>query len=147
MITTITSAYILVSTCTQFPFPADWSKVERIRVPPYHFVDVKRYRFSEPNLKNPNFYSIPTAQVTRDSYMNVLDQMDLANLITNTDQGERGPFLYLPVLAKYVQTKNPIWGEAIIAMLKNYHRTLQETVEERKWFWDFEWPAVAMALY
>ena len=73
--------------------------------------------------------------------------MDLANLITNTDQGERGPFLYLPVLAKYVHTKNPIWGEAIIAMLKNYHRTLQETVEERKWFWDFEWPAVAMALY
>ena len=63
--------------------------------------------------------------------MNVLDQMDLANLITNTDQGERGPFLYLPVLAKYVQTKNPIWGEAIIAMLKNYHRTLQETVEEK----------------
>ena len=66
--------------------------------------------------------------------------MDLANLITNTDQGERGPFLYLPVLAKYVQTKNPIWSEAIIAMLKNYHRTLQETVKERKWFWDFEWP-------
>ena len=147
MITTITYAYILVSTYTQFPFSADWSKVERVGVPSYHFVDVKRYRFSEPNLKNPNFYPIPTAQVTRDSYMNVLDQMDLANLITNTDQGERGPFLYLPVLAKYVQTKNPIWGEAIIAMLKNYHRTLQETVEERKWFWDFEWPAVAMALY
>ena len=68
MITTITSAYILVSTCTQFPFLADWSKVERIRVPPYHFVDVKRYRFSEPNLKNPNFYPISTVQMTRDSY-------------------------------------------------------------------------------
>ena len=147
MITAITYAYILASTYTQFPFSADWSKVERIGAPSYHFVDVERYRFSEPNLKNPNFYPIPTVKVTRASYMNVLNQIDLANLITNTNQGERGPFLYLPILAKYAQTKDPIWGEAIISMLKNYHRTLQETVEERKWFWDFEWPAVAMALH
>ena len=41
MITTITYAYILVSTYTQFPFSADWSKVERVGVPSYHFVDVK----------------------------------------------------------------------------------------------------------
>ena len=131
MITTIAYACILASSYTQLPLSADWSKVERIGAPSYHFVDVERYRFSEPNLKNPNFYPIPTAKVTRDSYMNVLDQMDLANLVTNTNRGERGPFLYLPVLAKYVQTQDPIWGKVIIAMLKNYHHSLQKIVEER----------------
>ena len=103
---------ILASSYTQLPLSADWSKVERIGAPSYHFVDVERYRFSEPNLKNPNFYPIPTAKVTRDSYMNVLDQMDLANLVTNTNRGERGPFLYLPVLAKYVQTQDPYLGQS-----------------------------------
>ena len=92
MITTIAYACILASSYTQLPLSADWSKVERIGVPSYHFVDVERYRFSEPNLKNPNFYPIPTAKVTRDSYMNVLDQMDLANLITNLTEANEVPF-------------------------------------------------------
>ena len=146
MITTITYACIL-ATYTQLPLSADWSKVERIGIPSYHFVDVERYRFSKPNLKDPNFYPIPTAEVTRNSYMEVLDQMNLSNLIDNTDRGEQGPFLYLPVLAKYVQTQDPVWGEAIISMLKNYYCSLQKIVKERKWFWDFEWPPVAMTLY
>ena len=47
MISTIAYACIFAS-YTQLPASADWTMVERIGPPTYHFVDVERYRLSEP---------------------------------------------------------------------------------------------------
>ena len=53
----------------------------------------------------------------------------------------------LPVLAKYVQSGDQRWAEAGVEMLKQYHTALKKRVEEDKWIWDFEWPAVLFPLY
>merc|ERR1711964_365433 len=87
--------------------------VERIGPPTYHFIDVERYRFFCLNLNNPNFYPIPPNEVTRGTYMQELDQLNLPGLVANTDRGEWGPFpICAAVLAKYVQTGDPVQGEA-----------------------------------
>ena len=124
-----------------------WQNVERVGPPTQHFVSVERYRFGTPDMSNPSFYPIPQDEVTRDTYMQAIDALDPEALANNPERGERGPFVFLPVLAKYVQTGDAVWGQAIIAMLKNYHRTLQDIVAERQWFWDFEWPAASIPLY
>jgi hypothetical protein len=91
MISTIAYACILAS-YTQLPASADWTMVERIGPPTYHFIDVERYRFFCLNLNNPNFYPIPPNEVTRGTYMQELDQLNLPGLVANTDRGEWGPF-------------------------------------------------------
>ena len=111
MISTIAYACILAS-YTQLPASADWTMVERIGPPTYHFIDVERYRFFCLNLNNPNFYPIPPNEVTRGTYMQELDQLNLPGLVANTTVENGALFLSAPVLAKYVQTGDPVQGEA-----------------------------------
>ena len=91
MISTIAYACIFAS-YTQLPASADWTMVERIGPPTYHFVDVERYRFFCLNLNNFNFYPIPPNEVTRGTYVQELDQLNLPGVVANTDRGEWGPF-------------------------------------------------------
>jgi len=128
------------------PEPA-WAQVDRVGPPNQNFIDVERYRFGTANMADPAFYPIPQDTITRATYMRAIDAANPRRLADNPKRGEQGPAVFLPVLAKYVQTGDPLWGRAIIAMLQDYHAALKRVVAERKWFWDFEWPVTALPLY
>lgn len=125
----------------------DRQKVERVGPPTQYFVDVERYRFHATDMSNPSFYPIPQDEVTRDTYMRCIDASNPEELARNPKRGMTGPQAFLPVLAKYVQTGETVWGETIIAMLKDFHRTMRQVVADRKWFWQFEWPSTTIPLY
>ena len=124
-----------------------WAQVDRVGPPNQNFIDVERYRFGTTDLSNPHFYPVPRHKITRDTYMRAIDAANPRALAANPNWGAQGPVQFLPVLAKYVQTQDPYWGEAIMAMLKHYHVSLEKIVAQRKWFWDFEWPVTAIPLY
>jgi hypothetical protein len=125
----------------------EWQNVERLGPPTQHYVNVDRYRFGTPDVNNPDFYPIPQDVVTRDTYMRCVDAFDLMELAQNPKRGMEGPHAFLPILAKYVQTGDAFWGEAIIAMLKEFHLEMQRIVVEHKWFWQFEWAPAAIPIY
>jgi len=104
--------------------------VQRVGPPTVYSPSVERYRFGAygPGLiSDPAFYPIPQDPVTRDTYLRWLEEMDLAKLADTPRQGLWGPQQFMPVLVKYVQTGKRRYGEAIVAMLKDWHRaTLDE---------------------
>ena len=102
MISTIAYACIFAS-YTQLPASADWTMVELIGPPTYHFVDVERYRFFCLNLNNFNFYPIPPNEVTRGAYVQELDLLNLPGVVPTPTVENGALFLSAPVLAKYVQ--------------------------------------------
>ncbi len=98
-------------------------------------------------MSNPAFYPIPNEAITRDTYMQCLEIMDLEALASNPNCGDGSLVAFMTVLAKYVQSGEKRWAEACAEMLKQYHTALKKRVEEDKWIWDFEWPAVLFPLY
>ena len=120
---------------------------ERIGAPTQFFVDSERYRFGYADMNNPAFYPIPNEVITRETYMQCLETMDLETLASHPNRGDGSLVAFMPVLAKYVQSGEKRWAEACVEMLKQYHTALKKRVEEDKWIWDFEWPAVLFPLY
>ena len=113
-----------------------------------YFVDVERYRFgTKPNPDDPAFYPIPQDEVTQETYFHYVDACDPASIAKQPDRGMSGPQAFMPVLAKYVQTGDRIWGRACVAMLKAFHQEMRKQITERKWFWQFEHPATLIPLY
>ena len=55
--------------------------------------------------------------------------------------------LGFPVLAKYVQTGERHWGEACLAMLKDYHRGLEAEVQAKGWVEQFAEPPAFLPVY
>jgi len=110
--------------------------IERIGPPTLYSPSVERYRFGDysPGLiSDPAFYPIPQDPVTRDTYLRWLEEMDLARLADTPKQGLWGPAQFMPVLVKYVQTGKRRWGEAIIAMLKDWHRATLDEIARKGW--------------
>ncbi|MGA1015767.1 MAG: hypothetical protein ACO3VS_11535, partial [Limisphaerales bacterium] len=122
-------------------------EVERIGAPTQFFVDSERYRFGYADMSNPAFYPIPNETITRDTYMQCLESMDLEALASHPNRGDGSLVAFMPILAKYVQSGEKRWAEVCVEMLKQYHTALKKRVEEDKWIWDFEWPAVLFPLY
>ena len=120
---------------------------ERIGAPTHFFVDSERDRFGYADMSNPAFYPIPNEVITRETYMQCLESMDLEALASRPNRGDGSLVAFMPVLAKYVQSGDKRWAEACVEMLKQYHTALKKRVEEDKWIWDFEWPAVLFPLY
>ncbi len=146
----IVAATVLMNTSqvtAQKAAPSPWANIDRIGAPTHHHIDVERYRFGRTDMSNKAFYPIPQDTITRDTYMQYLETKDLDSLAASPDRGEQGPRAFLPILAKYVESGEEKWGRATIAMLKHYHTALQKRVAERKWFWDFEVPAMTIPLY
>jgi hypothetical protein len=110
-------------------------------------LDANRYRFDELNVANTEFYPIPQDKVTRATYMRWLEESGLIDYAKKPAMGMSGPQNFMPVLAKYVQTKDRALGESIITMLKDYHRALQEEVASKGWFWEFIEEAAFVPLY
>ncbi len=96
-----------------------------------------RYRFGEPDVRNPAYYPIPQDRVTRTTYMRWIEGSGLLECAKKPAMGMSGPQSFMPVLAKYVETGNRRLGRAIITMLKDFHRALREEVARKGWFWQF----------
>jgi len=127
--------------------PTAWRDVEALGAPTRYFVDVERYRFGTTDVRNPAFYPVPQDPVTRDTYLRCIEDMKPAEIARHPNHGMEGPRVFLPVLAKYVQTGEAAWGDACIAMLKAFHAEMERQVAARKWFWQFETPAALIPLY
>lgn len=111
-------------------------------------IDVERYRFgTAPDSEDPAFYPIPQGKVGRDTYLQQVDAFNPEGIAANPNRGMGGPQVFMPVLAKYVQTGDVRWSDACIAMLKSFHEEMLRQVAERKWFWQFEHPAALIPIY
>ena len=125
-----------------------WTEVDVEGPPARYAVDVEHYRFNgRCDVADPAFYPVPREEVTRESYLRCLDGLDPAALARNPNRGMDGPRAFMPVLVKYVQTGDPAWAEACIAMLEAFHLEMQRQVAERGWFWQFEHPPALIPLY
>lgn len=113
-------------------FGSNGEPVERIGSPTFYSPDVERYRF-QMDVSNPLFYPIPNDEVTRDTYVKWLEDSGLLKYAEKPEQGLEGPIKLMPVLAKYVKTGEDKWGQACIAMLKDFHGGIQEEVKSKGW--------------
>lgn len=131
------------------PVAADEAKasVERIGPPSYYAPPVERYRSGSPDMNNPSYYPIPKTPVTRATYMEWIDNSGMLDFVDQPKRGMGGPTLLLPVLAKYVQTKDARWGQACIAMLKDYHRAFKVEIEAKGWVEQFAEPPAFIPVY
>ncbi len=114
-----------------------WQGVERIGPPVLFSPGVERYGFGSPDVTDPRFYPIPQGRVDRAVYMRWLEESGLLDLAGSPAQGMLGPQSFMPVLAKFVQTGDESLGLAIVAMLKDFHRAMQEEVRQEGWVWHF----------
>ena len=113
--------------------PSAYGGVERVGPPTMYGSSVERYRFGAADVTNPAFYPIPQEPVTRATYLRWLEEMDLFKVADTPALGLWGPQQCMPVLVKYVQTGERRWGEALIAMLKDWHRATLEEVAKKGW--------------
>ncbi len=110
--------------------------VERVAPPTIYSPPVDRFRFGAYGpgvVSNPAFYPIPQDAVTRDTYLRWMEEMDLFRLVDTPKAGLSGPQRFLPVLVKYIQTGERRQGEALITMLKDWHRAMREEVAQKGW--------------
>ena len=126
---------------------ASGSAVERIGPPTFYAPPFERYRLGPPDLNNPSFYPIPQTAVTRDTYMAWIEQSGLLKFAQQPKLGMSGPTLLLPSLAKFVQSGEEHWGEACVAMLKDYHQALKAEVEAKGWVEQFAEPPAFLPVY
>ena len=124
-----------------------WKAAERVGPPSMYSPNVERYRFGSANVNNPDFYPIPQTPVTRDTYMAWLEESGMLDYIEQPERGQNGITQLLPALAKYVQTGEAKWGEACIAMLKDYHRASKEEVAQKGWTEQFAYEPAYIPLY
>lgn len=107
-------------------------RVDRIGPPTIYSAQVDRFRFGATDVSNPAFYPIPNDAVTRETYLAWLDDNGLFQLVDTPKLGESGPQRYMPILVKYVQTGERRYGEAIVAMLKDWHRAVIGSFTDQK---------------
>jgi hypothetical protein len=125
----------------------EWSAVERVGPPRLYAPPVERYRLGPPDVNDPGFYPIPQTPVTRATYMAWLEQSGMLEYVKQPNRGLSGPTQLLPALAKYVQTGERHWGEACIAMLKDFRRALEVEVREKGWTEQFNDPPAYLPVY
>lgn len=111
----------------------DTSGVDRVGPPTIFSPPVDRFRFGGTDISNPSFYPIPQEPVTRDTYLQFLEEMDLFKIAETPKQGLSGPQQFLPVLVKYLHTGERRYGEAIIVMLKDFHQATIAQVGRKGW--------------
>lgn len=116
--------------------PEREARIDRLAPPTIYSPSVARYRFGAygpSQVSDPGFYPIPQDPVTRETYLRWLEEMDVFKVADTPRAGLWGPQRFMPVLVKYVQTGERHWGEAIITMLKDWHRATMEEVATKGW--------------
>ena len=116
--------------------PGPEAKIQRLAPTAIYSPSAEHYRFGTygPTLvSDPDFYPIPQDSVTRESYLQFMDELGLFKVVENPKQGLEGPQQSLPILVKYLQTGERSHGEALIIMLKDWHRAMMEVVARDGW--------------
>ena len=112
---------------------------EQVAPPTYYGQHLARYReLQTKGVPDADHYAIPQGTITRDTYMQWLEangEMKWADDPTN--HGQAGPMCLLGALAKYVQTKDPKWGNACLAMLHAYDKWVRDEVKRNGWHSQF----------
>ena len=107
--------------------------IDRVGPPTLFSPLVDRHRFGATNVADPACYPIPDAPVTRETYLAFLEELDLFSVVETPALGLAGPQRFLPVLVQYVQTGDRRQGEAIVAMLRDWHRATLAEVATKGW--------------
>ena len=123
------------------------ARVDRVGPATFYAPPVERYRQGSPDVQNPNYYPIPKSPVNRETYMAWIEKSGMLEYAKKPKLGSGGPTLMLPALAKFVQTEEAWWGEACMAMLKDFHVALQKEVKEKGWTEQFAEPPAFLPLY
>ncbi len=126
------------------PEDASGPAVERVAPPTYYMQDLDRY-----NQPTPDAYHLPWQEqpVTRDTYMKWIDDSGHLSYADSPNHGVYGPRHLMPVLAKYVQTGDPKWGQACITMLKAYDQWMREEVKKTGWHSNYMHEPTMIGLY
>ncbi len=124
-----------------------WKQVQRVAPPRMYSPSVERYRYGHTNVNNPDFYPIPQEPVTRATYMRWLETSGVLAYADKPERGQAGLAELLGALAKYVQTGDDRWGQACIAMLKEFHRATVEEVGQKGWSEQFAVPPALIPVY
>lgn len=106
---------------------------ERIGPPTYYIQDGDRAMQRAPDRYHMQFYPIPQQPITRGTYMQWLEDSGCLDFAADPRRGLDGPHELLPVLAKFVETRDRKWGDACLATLKDFHRGLREEVAKKGW--------------
>ncbi|MCY2990346.1 MAG: hypothetical protein NTY19_21080 [Planctomycetota bacterium] len=120
---------------------------ERVGPPTLFMQDALRYMQRVPDEYHRQLYPIPATPVTRESYMAWIEESGLLDLADTPTKGLVGPNELLPVLAKLAQTGDRKWGDACVAMLKDFHRALKQEVAAKGWNSEFIEPPAVLPLY
>ena len=116
--------------------PRPEAEIERLAPPTIYSPSAEHFRFGTygPALvSDPEFYPIPQDPVTRETYVQFMDELGLFKVVENPKQGLAGPQQSLPILVKYLQTGERRYGEALVIMLKDWHRAMMEEVAKKGW--------------
>lgn len=121
--------------------------VVRIAPPTFYMQDLDRY-----NQRVPDAYHLPWKEVpvTRDTYMKWIEDsghLSYAEGDGPTKHGGYGPRHFMPVLAKYVQTREAKWGQACLTMLKYYYQWMQDEVKKTGWHSNYMHEPTMIGLY
>lgn len=116
---------------------------QRVGPPTYYIQDAMRTMQRTPDEFHLQFYPVPTAPVTKATYMAWLEDSGLLDYVNEPKRGLVGPAELLPVLAKFAQTGERRFGEACVLMLKDYHQAIKAEAARVGWNKEYiEQPAV-----
>lgn len=112
------------------------AKVERLAPLTIYSPSAEHFRFGDyrPSLvSDPDFYPISQDSVTRETYLKFMEELGLFKIVESPKQGTSGAQQSLPLLVKYVQTGERQYGEALIVMLKDWHRATLDEIAKKGW--------------
>lgn len=112
-----------------------------------YFVDAARYRFPNPDVADPAFYPVPRDPVDRDAYRRAIDASFPDSPAGSPRYGMDALRVALPLLVRWVHTRQTRHRDAVFAALRGFHDALRAAVAERGWFWQFEDPAALLPVY
>jgi len=125
----------------------DVARVERVGPPTQYMPHLDRYSEQVPDAYH---YPIPQEKITRETYLKWIEDsghLSYAEGDAPTKHGQYGPRHFTPVLAKYVQTKDPKLADAMIRMLKAYDQWIRDEVKRSGWHSQFIDEPAYLGLY
>ncbi len=118
--------------------------IERVGPPVFYMKDVGDFGVPVPDARH---YPIPQTPVTKQTYTQWIEDSGHLQYVDHPQHGHFAPRHLLPLLAKYVDTGDPKWGEACLVGLQDYYRVLQEEVKQDGWHSYFNPDPMLLGVY